>query len=78
LAAVLREFLPKGTKILALIKPQFELGAAALNKAGIVTDPSLYNGLEQRALEQFPGGKFIPSRITGQDGNREFFLFARI
>jgi 23S rRNA (cytidine1920-2'-O)/16S rRNA (cytidine1409-2'-O)-methyltransferase len=77
LSHVLREFLPQGTRLLALIKPQFELGAQALNKSGVVADPTLYAGLRSRALEVFPGD-FFPSSIKGQDGNQEFFLYSQI
>lgn len=77
LRPVLDEFLAPGTRILALIKPQFELGARALNKSGVVADSSLYAGLRTRALELFPG-EYFPSDLKGQDGNQEFFLYSQI
>lgn len=68
--------------VLALIKPQFELGSNALDKKGIVKDTSLYAGLRETVCRGFESEGFrvieyIQSSITGQDGNQEFFLFAR-
>lgn len=68
--------LPPATPFLGLVKPQFELGAAALNKAGVVSDHSLFPELEARARQAVPGAEFFPSPITGQDGNVEFFLYS--
>jgi 23S rRNA (cytidine1920-2'-O)/16S rRNA (cytidine1409-2'-O)-methyltransferase len=79
LLAVLPEIkkaLPPGAKFLGLVKPQFELGKTALNKAGVVTDQSLFSDLEKRARALLPGSDFFPSRIHGQDGNQEFFLYS--
>jgi 23S rRNA (cytidine1920-2'-O)/16S rRNA (cytidine1409-2'-O)-methyltransferase len=72
---------PKGY-VLALIKPQFELGSQALDKKGIVKDPSLYAGLRESVCAEFESKGFrvieyLESSIVGQDGNLEFFLFAR-
>lgn len=81
LAGVLARILPGGTRLLALVKPQFELGAQALDKKGIVKDPSLYQGLEQKTRSEFSAAGFeirdyFPCPIKGQDGNQEFFLSA--
>jgi len=69
------EALPAHARILALIKPQFELGAAALNKAGVVTDASLFADLERRSRASLPRASYFPSALKGQDGNQEFFLY---
>lgn len=68
-------------RVLALVKPQFELGPQALGKGGIVRDASLYAGLEQRmralcAEAAFEVLAWCDSPISGGDGNREFFIFA--
>lgn len=68
-------------KVLALVKPQFELGPQALGKGGIVRDASLYAGLERRiralcAAAALDVLAWCDSPITGGDGNREFFIFA--
>jgi 23S rRNA (cytidine1920-2'-O)/16S rRNA (cytidine1409-2'-O)-methyltransferase len=68
--------------IVALVKPQFEVTRAEIGK-GIVRDPEIHRrvceeisslaaalGLERIALCESP--------ITGGDGNREFFIGARL
>ncbi len=71
---------PQG-QVLLLIKPQFELGKKALNKGGLVKDAAQYPLLEAQAREaaaalgwQVRG--WLPSAISGGDGNKEFFLWA--
>jgi len=70
-----------GADLVALVKPQFELGRGATKK-GIVRDPALHaqscavvegeiSGMGWRVLG------IIASPITGGDGNREFLLHAR-
>lgn len=75
LAAPLADFL-------ILIKPQFELEKHEVGKGGIVRDPALH----QKAIDRVTraatedGLEIIgvkPSRITGTEGNQEFFLHAR-
>jgi 23S rRNA (cytidine1920-2'-O)/16S rRNA (cytidine1409-2'-O)-methyltransferase len=72
------------TRLLALVKPQFELGPQALNKQGLVTLPKVhYPQLQSRmlALIQQHGlylADYFDSPITGQDGNREFFMAATL
>lgn len=70
---------PNG-EILALVKPQFEVGPQGLAKGGIVRDASLYAGVEReiRACAIRHGlavRDFFPSPIAGGDGNREFFIW---
>ncbi len=67
---------------LLLVKPQFELGPQAIGKGGLVKDPSLYPVLEQQARDAATAlgwsvQGWFDSPITGGDGNREFFLWAR-
>ncbi|PLK47941.1 TlyA family RNA methyltransferase [Uliginosibacterium sp. TH139] len=69
-------------RVLALVKPQFELGPQALGKGGIVRDPSLYPAVEARIRSACQVAEldvliWCDSPITGGDGNREFFVFAR-
>ena len=66
--------------IIALVKPQFEVGPQGLAKGGIVRDASLYAGVEReiRACAIRHGlavRDFFPSPIAGGDGNREFFIW---
>lgn len=78
---VLQEILPRGTRLLALVKPQFEVGASNLDKNGIVQDPKLFAAVEAdvlRALEKygFSTQDYFACGVKGQDGNQEFFVFA--
>lgn len=67
---------------LILIKPQFELERREVGKGGIVRDAALHQKAIERVvaaakalrLETF-GVK--PSRVTGAEGNQEFFLHVR-
>jgi|SRR5262245_373778 len=67
-------------RMLALIKPQFEAGRAAL-KNGIVRDP-LVHGAVCEDIAAFVASLgwavagILPSPIAGGDGNREFFIAA--
>ncbi len=78
----LSDLLARDGALLALVKPQFELGPGAVNKRGIVTDINAQNHLH----EQFSTAcrqvgltlhHWIDSPITGGDGNREFLLHAK-
>ncbi len=76
----LKPVLAKNGHLLALVKPQFELGPAALNDKGIVKDSSQYLELERQMVEASNGfgfklEKYFSSSIQGKDGNHEFFLF---
>lgn len=67
--------------ILLLVKPQFELDAAALDKHGIVRDASRLAEVEQRiraacAACGLAVRDYFASAIDGGDGNREFFVHA--
>ncbi len=67
--------------VLALVKPQFEVGPQGLGKGGIVRDASLYAEVETRLREAAHAAGLIildwfDSPITGGDGNREFFFHA--
>jgi 23S rRNA (cytidine1920-2'-O)/16S rRNA (cytidine1409-2'-O)-methyltransferase len=68
--------------ILALIKPQFELSRAEVKK-GIVRDPDLHRRVGQE-IESFAATlgltriAVFESAIAGGDGNREFFIGARL
>ncbi|AUL99029.1 TlyA family rRNA (cytidine-2'-O)-methyltransferase [Rhodocyclaceae bacterium] len=66
--------------ILALVKPQFEVGPQGLAKGGIVRDARLYREVENklRAAAHDAGLAvcgWYDSPIAGGDGNREFFIW---
>jgi 23S rRNA (cytidine1920-2'-O)/16S rRNA (cytidine1409-2'-O)-methyltransferase len=72
-------FLKNGARILALIKPQFEVGKDRVGKGGVVRDASLHTGVIQSLSAFFVELGFlnetvIPSPILGPKGNREFFI----
>ncbi len=85
LTLVLPEFtayLKDSASILALVKPQFEVGRDGIGKNGIVKDTSLFAGVESkiRAAVQSTGlvvEDYFESAIKGYDGNTEFFVYAR-
>jgi len=68
--------------LVALVKPQFEVGRARLGKGGVVRDPALHEEVcrAAEAAVRAEGWKMldtVPSPIAGGDGNREFLLGAR-
>lgn len=71
----------EGTMV-ALIKPQFEVGRTEVGKHGVVRDPELHHACVA-GLEDFCRGLGLdvrgtcPSPLLGPAGNREFFLYAR-
>jgi len=69
--------------VVALVKPQFEVGKGAVGKGGIVRDPKQHEEvlarMETLALEL--GGTLLgicESPVTGADGNREFLMGLRL
>jgi 23S rRNA (cytidine1920-2'-O)/16S rRNA (cytidine1409-2'-O)-methyltransferase len=72
-----------GAWLVALVKPQFEAGRAAIGKGGIVRDQAareLALARVQACVADLPGWTLVgamPSPIAGQDGNAEWLLAAR-
>ncbi|MDD2272702.1 MAG: TlyA family RNA methyltransferase [Desulfuromonadaceae bacterium] len=71
--------LKPGGRIIALIKPQFEVGRGEVGKGGIVRDPAAHEKVieEVRRTASDLGLKvagLCASPITGADGNREFLI----
>jgi 23S rRNA (cytidine1920-2'-O)/16S rRNA (cytidine1409-2'-O)-methyltransferase len=78
--AVLK-FLKADAEIIALIKPQFEVGKESVGKGGIVRDEAARSAAVERVAAFFRETGLdvkgvIPSPITGQDGNVEFLIYA--
>ncbi|AXF85495.1 16S/23S rRNA (cytidine-2'-O)-methyltransferase TlyA [Ephemeroptericola cinctiostellae] len=74
--------LSNSAHVLALVKPQFELTADDLSKAGIVKDPAKYAEVQASILAACAAHDltvldYFASPITGTDGNHEFFVFAQ-
>ncbi len=76
------EFLKEESEVLALVKPQFEVGKGEVGKGGIVREEEkrlravkgVQEDLEKLGLKTI--GLF-QSPITGQKGNIEFFLYMK-
>lgn len=75
--------LTRPAEVVALVKPQFEVGKGAVGKGGIVRDPKLHEevlaSMERLAAEL--GAELLgicDSPITGADGNREFLMGLRL
>ncbi len=72
-----------GCVLVALIKPQFEVGKGRVGKGGVVRDPDLHREVcarIERWLGDRPGWSVegvTESPITGPKGNIEFFIAAR-
>lgn len=71
-----------GAVLVALIKPQFEVGPARVGKGGVVRDAALHDEVCQRIAGWLPSQNFSvlgiePSPILGPEGNREFLVAAR-
>ncbi|GAA6212799.1 TlyA family RNA methyltransferase [Hyphomicrobiales bacterium 4NK60-0047b] len=69
-----------GGWVIALIKPQFEVGKKALGKKGIVKDKEAIQVVLDTVTSWFENQMswhvigLIPSPITGQTGNQEFLI----
>ena len=72
-----------GAHLVALIKPQFEVGPGQVGKGGVVRDPALHEAVCARIaawLAARPGWSvlgIVESPITGPEGNKEFLIAAR-
>ena len=76
----LREFLRPGGELLALVKPQFEVGKGKVGKGGVVRDVALQQEAVARvaAAAQSLGFQVSPafaSPLKGPKGNQEYFLY---
>ena len=71
-----------GARLIALIKPQFEVGRGRVGKGGVVSDPALHDEVRDRIaqwLGSLAGWRVIgqtESPIQGPKGNREFLIAA--
>lgn len=80
LPSVVRLLAPRGV-LIALVKPQFEVGKDRIGKGGIVVDDAARSAALDRIRETvadlgFNEIKTIPSPLTGKDGNQEHLLYA--
>jgi 23S rRNA (cytidine1920-2'-O)/16S rRNA (cytidine1409-2'-O)-methyltransferase len=68
--------------VIALVKPQFELGASALDKNGVVKDSAKYETLQNQIKDfaittGYSVLDYFESALEGGEGNREFFIVLR-
>jgi 23S rRNA (cytidine1920-2'-O)/16S rRNA (cytidine1409-2'-O)-methyltransferase len=72
-----------GAYIVALIKPQFEVGQGRVGKGGIIRDTALHDAviadIENWLITKMKWKHLgtVPSTIDGPDGNREFLIAGR-
>lgn len=76
------KFVAPSGHILALVKPQFEVGPENLDKSGIVKNKALYSEVENQMKIQLSSlgmqvKDYFVSSIEGKDGNTEFFIYAK-
>ncbi len=77
-----REFLAESGQVLALIKPQFEVGKGMVGKGGVVRDEAKREAAVREVREGsetlgFHAMGVTESPIQGQKGNREYFIYLR-
>lgn len=71
-----------GARMVALIKPQFEVGKGRVGKGGVVRDPALHDEVCERIrawIDSLPGWQVLgitDSPILGPEGNKEFLIGA--
>jgi 23S rRNA (cytidine1920-2'-O)/16S rRNA (cytidine1409-2'-O)-methyltransferase len=71
--------LREGADIVALVKPQFEAGRGEVGKKGVVRDPAVHERVVADATDAAADVGLVraamtESPITGDTGNKEFFL----
>lgn len=78
------KFAEEGCILIALIKPQFEVGKGKVGKGGVVREPELHqevcNKIENWLQDEVEGWSVIgitQSPIKGPEGNIEFLIGAR-
>lgn len=79
----IRKFLITDATVLALIKPQFEVGRNRIGKGGVVKNPLLHDEVILSLSQFFETIGFlvhgtVPSPITGPKGNKEFLCHMEI
>jgi 23S rRNA (cytidine1920-2'-O)/16S rRNA (cytidine1409-2'-O)-methyltransferase len=73
-------FLSSGAQVIALIKPQFEVGRELVGKGGIVKDPASHELAVNKVKETSAAlgwtcNGVIDSPILGTKGNKEFLVY---
>ncbi|MCD6326578.1 TlyA family RNA methyltransferase [bacterium] len=76
------ELLSDSGEVIALIKPQFEVGKGKVGKGGIVKDPCLHRSVLKDVVNfsneiGFHVNGIVPSCLRGAKGNYEYLMSAR-
>lgn len=76
------EFIRQGGEVVALIKPQFEVGRGEVDKGGVVKDEAKRSRAVEQVKETLASLGLdivgvIRSPVLGQKGNVEFLLYAK-
>jgi 23S rRNA (cytidine1920-2'-O)/16S rRNA (cytidine1409-2'-O)-methyltransferase len=76
------ELLREHAYVIALIKPQFEVGKGKVGKGGVVRDPSLHEEVIEGLSRFFEGLGWtvagqMASPLLGPKGNREFLVYLK-
>ena len=76
---VVAQFARPGTRLLVLVKPQFEVGKGQVGKGGVVREPSKQAASVAKIRQCAAGLGFtdveeFPCPVLGAEGNQEFFL----
>lgn len=74
--------LTPGADVVALVKPQFEVGRGLVGKGGIVRDPALWDQvladlIDFAVLRRLGPASIARSALPGASGNVEFFVHLR-
>jgi 23S rRNA (cytidine1920-2'-O)/16S rRNA (cytidine1409-2'-O)-methyltransferase len=78
------QWLQPGGRVVALVKPQFEVGKGAVGRGGIVRDAAMRERVVDEIAAVAAGLGLtsigtLPSPITGRDGNQEYLVgFSRV
>ncbi|CAM3132645.1 TlyA family RNA methyltransferase [Streptobacillus ratti] len=76
------KFSKENTKIIALIKPQFEVGREKISKNGIVVNEEYHDEAIKKVIYSFKEFNYeivdiIESPILGGKGNKEFLIYTK-
>ncbi|MDM8544267.1 TlyA family RNA methyltransferase [Desulfococcaceae bacterium HSG9] len=77
-----RQFMQADTRIIALIKPQFEVGKKKIGKGGVVRDPAMHTAVIDELTDYFQKHELecepvLTSPVQGPKGNKEFLILMR-
>jgi 23S rRNA (cytidine1920-2'-O)/16S rRNA (cytidine1409-2'-O)-methyltransferase len=72
-------FLKSHSRIICLVKPQFEVGKGQVEKGGLITDPAKHAAVIEKIRQAAIISRFkilgvIDSPVLGAEGNKEFLM----